>query len=196
MLKQKQKYKCKYKCTVEKFRDYKKGHVACPSRSSVGEWSLNWKGWRPCRLFWFFRDWWTVKSFHHETTFTSALSCLNFHKWHHVNIVNLCPCLLSVVIHLLSAHQPLYNALCGKASSMSCQVVHDRSHHYQNQHKYNQDYRDYIGHRHSYETCAACLPKFGAYGIRQKSITGSKEVSELTHLGKCAVTKYDIRIST
>ena len=77
-------------------------------------------------------------------------------------------------IPLTSAY--LYNALGGKASSMSCQVVMHRHNHY-HRHRYNQDY---IAHQHRYEPSEEGdrLPDFEANRGRETSVTVTKEVSE------------------
>ena len=77
-----------------------------------------------------------------------------------------------------SAYQ--YNALGGKTSSMSCQVVMHRNHHNHYHHRHNQDY---VAH-HRYEPSEEeeLLPCFDANKGREKSGTVTKEVIEFATL--------------
>ena len=86
------------------------------------------------------------------------------------------PCHRCLRIPSKSAY--IYNALGGKTSSMSCQVVMHRNHHnHYHQHRYNQDY---VPHQHRYEPSEEeeRLPRFDANREREKSGTVTKEVSE------------------
>lgn len=73
---------------------------------------------------------------------------------------------------------PIYNALSGKASSMSCQVVMHRHHHdHYHQHQHNRYNQDYVAHQHRHEPSEEeeRLPGFDANRRREKSGTGTKE---------------------
>lgn len=73
---------------------------------------------------------------------------------------------------------PIYNALSGKARSMSCQVVMHRHHHdHYHQHQHNRYNQDYVAHQHRHEPSEEeeRLPGFDANRRREKSGTGTKE---------------------